>query len=301
LRSSQYLAGVLGKKKESVIYKKAGENLYTAFNKQLWNEKENAYNSALLNEKTYAPTVHAQLIALHYGLVPESRKTSVQNWFIANYKNPGMKHCCTNTDFEKMIDQKSGIDMPVMYYWVFSELYRMNTASLDQDVINEIRRRWTTMVNFQQDAGTLSESFTDEKGEGASQSCHNYGSVPAYFLSSYVLGVKTDGPVWKKKLIIEPRLGDLSFAEGIVVTEHGLVPVSWKKSDDGKTLNFSLDIPEGITAAVHFPELSDNADLMINGKVFMQNKKKKKGVIKDGRWIVVKDISGKFSGSLVTK
>ena len=301
LRSSQYLAGVLGKKKESVSYKKAGENLYTAFNKQLWNEKENAYNSAFLNEKTYAPTVHAQLIALHYGLVPESRKTSVQNWFIANYKNPGMKHCCTNTDFEKMIAQKSGIDMPVMYYWVFSELYGMNTASLDQDVINEIRRRWTSMVNFQQDAGTLSESFTDEKGEGASQSCHNYGSVPAYFLSSYVLGVKTDGPVWKKKLLIEPRLGDLSFAKGVVVTEHGLVPVSWKKSDDGKTLNFRLDIPEGITAAMHFPELSESTTLMINGKVLMQNGLPDKGVIKDGRWIVVKDISGKFSGSLVTK
>jgi len=299
LRSSQYLAGVLGKKKESAAYKKAGDNLYTAFNKQLWNEKENAYNSAFLNDKVFAPTVHAQLIALHYGLVPEGRKMSVQNRFIANYKNPGMKHCCTNTDFEKMIDQKSGIDMPVMYYWVFSELYRMNTASLDQEVIDEIRRRWTSMVNFQQDAGTLSESFTDEKGEGASQSCHNYGSVPAYFLSSYVLGVKADGPVWNKKLLIEPRLGDLLFAEGTVVTEHGPVPVSWKKSDDGKILNFGFDIPGGITATVYLPVLSDSSALIINGKKFMQNGLPEKGVKKDGRWIVIKDISGKLTGKII--
>ena len=301
LRSSQYLAAILDKKKESVAYKKAGDNLYTAFNKLLWNENEKAYNSAFLNDKVFAPTVHAQLIAMHYGLVPETRNESVQNWFLTNYKNPGMKHCCTNTDFEKMIDQKSGIDMPVMYYWVFSELYRMNNARLDQEVINEIRRRWTSMVHFQQDAGTLSESFTDEKGEGASQSCHNYGSVPAYFLSSYVLGVKADGPVWKKKLLIEPRLGDLSFAEGIVVTEHGPVAVSWKKSEDGKSLNFTMDIPEGIIAAVHLPLLSDKTTLMINGKVRMQNGVPQKGIKIAGRWIVVEAISGNCTGNLNTK
>jgi hypothetical protein len=93
----------------------------------------------------------------------------------------------------------------------------------------------------------------------------------------------------------------LSFAEGIVVTEHGLVPVSWKKSDDGKILNFSLDIPERITAAVHFPVLSDSSTLIINGKIFMQNGLPEKGVKKDGRWIVVKDISGKLTGRIITE
>jgi hypothetical protein len=53
---------------------------------------------------------------------------------------------------------------------------------------------------------------------------------PAYFLSSYVLGVRRDGPVQNKTLLIEPRLGDLTEAAGTVVTEFGPVPVSWETS-----------------------------------------------------------------------
>lgn len=152
---------------------------------------------------------------------------------------------------------KAGIDMPVMYFWTFSELYRMNTEQQDQEVISEIRRRWTPMVLYQQDAGTLSESFTDEKGEGASESCHNYGATPAYFLSSYILGVRRIGTVNEKQLLIEPRLGDLTFAEGVVVTEFGAVPVSWKKSADGKSFILNGSIPKGIKAEIRFPILSE--------------------------------------------
>ncbi len=49
---------------------------------------------------------------------------------------------------------------------------------------------------------------------------------PGYFLSTYVLGVHRDKPVWNKALLIEPHLGDLTSAEGKVVTEYGLVSVS---------------------------------------------------------------------------
>lgn len=298
LRCSEYLGSVLGKAKEALVYSQAADSLYSAFNKQLWNQEENVYNSAWQDDRLFAPTVHAQLMALQCGLVPDSRKSSVQGWFLANYTNPGMKHVCINKDYKKMIAVKSGIEMPVMYYWVFSELYRMNTEESDQDVLREIRRRWTTMVNFQQDAGTLSESFTDENGEGASQSCHNYGAIPAYFLSSYVLGVKADGPVWEKQLLIEPRLGDLSFAEGVVVTEHGPVPISWKQSESGSSLHFAISIPEGIHATVHLPNLSETTTAVMNGKKLMKDGQPANSVEVDGRWIVIWNVTGKCTGTI---
>jgi hypothetical protein len=298
LRCVEYLGTVLGKKQEAQAYKQAADSLYLAFNKELWNGNENVYNAGWLDDRVFAPTVHAQLMALQCGLVPANRKASVQSWFLANYKNPGMKHVCVNKDFEKMIAGKSGIDMPVMYYWVFSELYRMNTEESDMEVIREIRRRWTTMVNFQQDAGTLSESFTDEKGEGASESCHNYGSVPAWFLSSCVLGVKTDGPAAEKQLLIEPRLGDLSFSRGVVVTEHGAVPVSWEKSANGASLNFDIRIPEGIHATVHLPMLSTKGTARMNGKLVMKDGRTVEGVTLDGRWIVIRQVTGRCTGSI---
>jgi len=298
LRTSQYLAMVLGEEQKSGYYQKAANELKTIYNKLFWNKTEGVYNAAFIGDKVYAPTVHAQLIALHYGLVTEDRKASVQNWFLANYKNPGMKHCCTNHDFEQMIDQKSGINMPVVYYWVFNELYRMNTDKQDLEVIQEIRRRWSPMVSFLKNTGTLAESFMDENGVGSSEACHNYGAVPAYFLSSYILGVRMDGPLWKRQLLIEPRLGDLTFAEGVVVTEHGAVPVSWKRSDNGKSLNYSLSIPKGIRATIHFPKLSDKTTLTLNGAVLMKDGVPKKGVRTNGRWIVIQNVTGELTGRI---
>lgn len=118
LKASGELAGIVGEIQKSAAYKKAADDLKIAYNKQFWNEKMQIYNSAILNDKVYAPTVHAQLIALHYGLVPANRTVSVQKWFHENYANPGMRHYCSNDEYEKMVNQISGIDMPVVYYWV---------------------------------------------------------------------------------------------------------------------------------------------------------------------------------------
>jgi len=298
LSDAGYLAGALDEKGEAIIYTQAAGKLKTAYNKQFWNEAEQAYNSALIGDKIYGPTAHAQLIALDRGLVPDIHKTSVRKWFLANYKNPGINHVCKNPDFEKMVNQKSGINMPVVYYWVFSEFYRMNSAQMDQEVIQEIRRRWTPMVNYLHNSGTLAESFIDEKGEGSTEACHNYGAVPAYFLSSYILGVRSDGPVWEKKLLIEPRLGDLTLAKGVVVTEFGPVPVSWKRSEDGKSLNYYINIPNGISATIHLPILSGKTNLIMNGKVLISDGVLAKGTRTEGRWIIVRNVSGVCSGSL---
>jgi alpha-L-rhamnosidase len=298
LNDSEYLARALGEKKEAIDYNQAAKDLLKAYNKQFWNKTEGAYNSALIGQKIYGPTAHAQVIALDRGLVPENHKASVRTWFLENYKNPGMNHVCNNPDFERMVNQKAGINMPVVYYWVFQEFYRMNNAQMDMEVIQEIRRRWTPMVKYLHNTGTLAESFMNEKGEGSTEACHNYGALPAYFLSSFILGVRLDGPVWEKKLLIEPRLGDLSFAEGIVVTEYGAVPISWKRADDGKSLNFKLTIPEGIVATVHFPKSSEKSNLLINGEVLMKDGVPKRGLKEEGRWIVVKDVKGECEGSV---
>ena len=209
-----------------------------------------------------------------------------------------MFHCCNNPDFEKMVNQKAGINMPVTYYWVFQELYRMNTVKMDQEVIQEIRRRWAPMVSFLHNTGTLAESFMDENGVGSSEACHNYGSLPAYFLSSYVLGVRADGPVWEKRLLIEPHLANLTFAEGIVVTEFGPVTVSWKRSSDGKSLDYKISIPKGIHTNIHLPKFSKKVNLTMNGKDIIKDGLSEKGVKIEGRWIIIQEVTGDISGKM---
>jgi hypothetical protein len=184
-----------------------------------------------------------------------------------------------------------------MYYWAFSQLYRIDAQRQDEEALSEMRRRWGPMVFHQGDAGTLPESFTDEDGEGATESCHNYGAVPAYFLSSYVLGVRREGAVAEGKLLIEPRLGNLSYAEGAVVTEFGVVPVSWKRNGRN-SLTFKLSIPHGVKGELHLPKFSDKDDLILNGRFLMANGKGTEHAARKGRWVVVSNLIGTLNGSI---
>ncbi len=256
LRDAATLALAIDEKDQGKNYTQAASALASAFNQQLWNAAEGTYHAGFVNGQLLGPTAHAALLALDRGLVPEDRRESTRKWFLRHYQRPGGFHCGQNPDYAKMVAERAGINMPVVYYWVFQELYRMDSPAMDLEALNEMRRRWGPMVQSS-DAGTLWETF-----EG-SESCHNYGAVPAYFLSSFVLGVRLDGPVWNRRLVIEPRLGNLAHAEGVVLTEFGPVPVSWKREQD--SLFFRFEVPPGIQATLRIPD-ADGSLFTLDGR-----------------------------------
>jgi hypothetical protein len=236
LVDSAYLGEVLGETKQAAIYREAAGQLYKSYNQHLWNEKEGTYNGAVMDFKIQAPTCHAALLALNRGIVPEERRASVAKYFQAN---------------------ASQIDFPYTHFWLFEERYRCDTPEQDLAALNDMRTKWAEVMK-RTDTGTLTEGYN--KGE----SCHNFGAVPAYFLSTYVLGARLDGPTSKKHLIIEPRPGDLTHAEGVVVTELGLVPIQWKREVGTFTIEFT--VPPGASATLRMPKPADNASLRLNGK-----------------------------------
>ncbi|MGL4853285.1 MAG: alpha-L-rhamnosidase N-terminal domain-containing protein [Phocaeicola sp.] len=280
LHFGEKVAARLGEHSLSTHYLKLKSELFDTYNRELWNDAEGAYASAYLDGMKLAPTTHAQLVALQSGLVPEERINATRAFLLANFRNPGMKHCCTNEDYQEMIDHKSGLNMPITYYWLFNEFYRMDEDKYDLLSLQEMRRRWLYMVTLQKDAGTLAESFVDHLGGGSHESCHNYGAVPAYYLSAYVLGVRTEKPVEEKEIVIQPHLGDLLFVEGDVVTEHGLVSVSWDRTEESQPFKFAITIPEGVKASLRLP--INLAPLTIDGV---------KGVDR-GRWRVFDNLEG---------
>lgn len=100
---------------------------------------------------------------------------------------------------------------------------------------------------------------------GGNSRAHCYGMFPGYFLSAYVLGVRLDGPAARKHLVIDPRLGDLTSAEGTVVTEFGPVPVSWKKKNE--QMDFEFQVPPGVTATLHLPAYAGKASLVLDNQI----------------------------------
>jgi alpha-L-rhamnosidase len=260
LKDSAYLAGVVGDSQTATNYNTAATDLFNAFNLKLWTGE--TYNASM----TDGPTYHSAMLPLNRGIVPADRIDSVRNWLATNYINA------------------SNSFMPYTHFWLFEEMYKMDSDGWDTNVLERMRTRWANMTSASNTGFTVAENF------GMNRPFHNFGGVPAYFLSAYVLGVKVSGPVSNNQLVIKPCLGDLTNANGTVVTEHGLVPVSWQKS--GTYIDFSFTILSGKNAEVHIPRLSNNPTLTLNGQ--------STSYVKELRYVMINVGSGSYTGRITS-
>ncbi len=291
-----YLAKTLGRQERARQYAEAADSLYRDFNRHLWDATSGTYYAGIQEgpktpsdfslswepkkakayfanikpgQSEFPPTVQAALMALNRGLVPPERLDSVRRYLLA--------HC-------------GELNSPYSHLFLFEELYKMDSPETDQQVLQIIRKRWQSMVQAK-DPGTLREGFSE-----CTYVCHDFGAIPASFLSEYVLGVRMDGPLWNRRIVIEPRLGNLNQAKGVVVTRFGPVPVSWKKADDGRSLSFHFQIPAGVEARASIPKVSEKPTLIINGKALV-TRGETKGQVELGNHFATMELgAGEYSG-----
>jgi alpha-L-rhamnosidase len=259
LVDAAYLANIASDHEANKMYSVKAEELYKSFNKYLWVTEKQTYSSGISKGKQMLPTAHAALLALYMGIVPEDRKNNVESFLLKNFGNTGKtppiknKNTLLDSAFNIHASAK-GINMPYTSYWLLDVLYN---AGYDSLALNFIRSKWSEMLKVPL-TGTLSEGFNN------GDLCHNFGAVPAYFLSTKVLGVSALLPLKNKQIEIKPQLSNLTHAEGAVVTELGVIDVSWDKSESN--LKFKITIPKGITAKVILPKHSNTSIVTINNK-----------------------------------
>lgn len=252
-----WLASAVGDIQAEKQYKQDAEQLGASFNKLLWISSKQTYSSGIFKGKQLAPTAHAAMMALNRGVVPESKRAEVQQYLIAHYKDRDGKSAGGGVipdEFFNLNLRTNGIETPYCSFWVLEELFKVRE---DRAALDFIREKWD-YIRRDTTTGTLTESF------GGGDLCHNNGAIPAYFLSAKVLGVSEKLPVSSKMIEIKPMLGDLTRAEGTVVTNHGLVHVKWKKQGD--EMIFSIDIPEGTQAQVILPYYKYGKKIFVNDK-----------------------------------
>lgn len=252
-----FLASVTGDNIAEKEYKKVAGELFKSYNKYLWIPSRQAYSAGLSDGKQLMPTSHAALMALNRGLVPKERIGQVKDYLFANYRNGGKGYEQGGAIPEIFFDPDlpvRGIDMPYTCFWMLEELY---LDGRDPEALSFIREKWGRMMK-DTITGTLWEAF------GGGDLCHNMGAVPAYFMSTKVLGVSEKIPVSSDVIKIRPQLGNLTRAEGTVVTVHGPVHVKWTKQGDG--FSFSIDIPSGTHAEVTLPYSESCKKLLVNSQ-----------------------------------
>lgn len=74
--------------------------------------------------------------------------------------------------------------------------------------------------------------------------CHGWAGGPTAFLSHHVLGIRAAAPGFEK-VIIDPDLGDLEWAEGTYPTPKGLIRVRHEKQEDGR-IKSEIQLPAGV-------------------------------------------------------
>ncbi len=259
LVDASYLAHEIGEQDDATKFDAASKDLAKAYNQVLWDEKDGSYYSGYfdqaesnaaaakdapgsvnkapgqpITDNLVAPTAYPAIFALDQGIVPAGRGDRVKQYLLANRHMNGRI---------------------MIYYYLDKLLYAADTPDLDKEVLDSFRKGWQGMA--------VAPYVCSWEEFGGGSHAHIYGMYPGYFLNAYVLGVRRDEPVWNKTLLIEPHLGDLTSAEGKVVTEYGLVSVSWKTSAEG--LDFSLDVPAGATTTLALPDDGRHRHLTLNG------------------------------------
>ena len=272
LVDAAYLGRVLGEQAQAARYGQAAEALMAAFNTVLWDETNGTYYSGFYAEGDKntgklkvtnglaEPTMFPALWALDQGIVPDVRRARVTQYLLAHRQQAARV---------------------MTFYYLFKQLYAQQDAALDKEVLDTIRVRWRDMA-------TTGWKTSWEEFDGASKA-HIYGSFPGYFLSAYVLGVRLDGPVQKKSLLIEPRLGGLTQATGTIVTEFGPVPVSWKQT--GARWDFSVEVPVGVKTRLRLPVGTGKVTVTLDGKSVSSR------AARAGRWLEIRLNGGAHRGT----
>lgn len=252
-----YLASITRDAGTATDYQNVADELANSFNKYLWIPSKGTYSSGIFNGKQLTPTTHAAMMALNRGIVPETLKQQVQKYLFTHYlsrEGDNAHGGIIPVSFFDLNKPAHGIDSPYSAFWLLEELFNGKRESAALSFIHE---KWN-YITKDTIACTLTESF------GGGDLCHNNGAIPAYFMLSKVLGVSEMVPIKSKMVTIKPMMGNLTEADGTVVTAHGPVQVKWMKHST--RWSFQIKLPHGTFAQVILPEHKSFKKLMINNK-----------------------------------
>ncbi len=128
----------------------------------------------------------------------------------------------------------------------------------DLDALNYIRLCWGLMLEH---GATSCWEMWDRN----TSLCHGWSAAPAMILPAYVLGVRPTRPGFRE-FLVEPRPGDLQWAEGKVPTPHGTIRVAWKiEGENGDIFRLSIVVPEHTEAKFRPPKEFTSADASVDG------------------------------------
>jgi hypothetical protein len=234
LRCTARLAAAVKKDAEAADLEAKAKQVYAAFNATFFDPARGIY---IDGEGSTHASLHANMFALAFGLVPADREEKVAGFV----QSRGM--ACSVYGAQFLLE--------AMYLSGHSD-YALGLMTAHTE------HSWQHMLDL---GSTMTLEAWDAKEKPNLTWNHAWGAAPANIIARYVLGVRPLEPGYAK-ILIAPQPGPLKWMQGKVPTPLGPVKVSWQ----GDASRLEVEVPPGASARVVLPVRHSSAKVSLNGK-----------------------------------
>jgi hypothetical protein len=227
------LASALGKKEDSGFFSSLAVKAKASFNEKLLDKTTGIYVDGVGSNHS---SLHANMTALAFDLVPESNKKAVIDFI----KSRGM--ACSVYGAQYLMEG----------------LYRAGEADYALKLMcSTSDRSWWNMIRS---GSTITLEAWDMKYKPNSDWNHAWGAVPANIIPRCMWGIEPVIPGFAKA-VIKPQLGNLTNSKITVPTIRGKIIAGY--INDGNTEEYTITIPGNM-----------DCDMILNGvqNVFLDNR-----------------------------
>jgi hypothetical protein len=245
------IADALDKTEDAHLFNTHADVVRRSINKKLFDYQRGIYVDG---EGTNHSSLHANMIPLAFGIVPEEYRNTVTSFI----KSRGMVCSVYGAQYLLEALYAAGEDEYALY---------LMTNSSD--------RSWPHMIY---NVGTtITLEAWDKKYKENLDWNHAWGAAPANIIPRYVMGIQPLEPGFAK-ILIKPQVGTLKFGSMDLPTVRGKIHIDFEYEQNSLFL-MNIDIPANTTAKVYLPALKSNSptvemddldyDGMIIGKYIM--------------------------------
>jgi alpha-L-rhamnosidase len=232
------IARVLGKKSDLELYTSLATKVRESFNNVLLDKTTGVYTDG---ESSKHSSLHANMMPLVFGLVPDEYKKSV----IRFIKSRGM--ACSVYGSQYLLEG----------------LYNEGEADYALSLLTSTGdRSWWNMIRS---GSTITMEAWDMKYKPNSDWNHAWGAAPANIIPGYMWGISPAAPGFSKAFI-RPQLASLTESKIMVPTIRGNIIAEYKTT--GTLKEYTISIPGNMECDFIIPGTAFG-QITVNGKKFI--------------------------------
>ena len=231
------IAGILGKKEDSIFYEQKSIIVRNTINEKLFDKIRGVY---LDGEGSSHASLHSNMFPLAFDLVPQEHVKSV----VSFVKSRGM--ACSVYGAQYLLEG------------LFKQRESEYAFLLMTDSLTD--RSWWNMINV---GSTLTLEAWDLKYKPNLDWNHAWGTAPANIITRYMWGIKPSRPGFSE-VTIDPQLGALAFSKIKTPTINGVIHAEYKLKGDKYQL-YKIDLPNNMKGNFIVPK-NEKVRIKINNK-----------------------------------